>query len=317
MSRLTNAGWLCLAGVVLVQAQSPRFSAPLSGHIYDPPTRSIRPLTGVPGGAWLGPPVLTGVDFASVAPNGQYALGFRDGQAVVAVFGREVAETPIAGALADAERAVWARDGSTVVLSSNRHVAQRITGLPDSPWAGEQIDIGDAGAVLAVDGSSGAIVAGSGAGPDGGLYLVSETAPPVWLMAMKEPGAAVFSRDGQVLYVAERSTGEVFTLRNLSDGAQITSLVAAQDALEQPAGLAVDESRLYVAGVAARLVRVYDATTARLMKDIPLEATPTGIEPISDRGVFLIAGRNANSQPVVILDIHAQSVFYVPAGGEE
>lgn len=50
------------------------FEGVRSGLLYDPPTASIRFVEGVPGAAFLGLPILEGVQAASISPSGQAAL---------------------------------------------------------------------------------------------------------------------------------------------------------------------------------------------------------------------------------------------------
>src|SRR5260370_40702316 len=60
-------------------AQSVTMQGPVSGFIFHNPTQTIRPIMGIPGAAYVGAAVFTGVDFAVVAPNGKPAIFRQDG----------------------------------------------------------------------------------------------------------------------------------------------------------------------------------------------------------------------------------------------
>ena len=47
---------------------------PVSGLIFDAPSRSVRPIIGVPGSSYLGQALLENIDNAFIAPDGESAL---------------------------------------------------------------------------------------------------------------------------------------------------------------------------------------------------------------------------------------------------
>ena len=55
-------------------AQRAELGGPISGFVYEKNTRSLRPVLGVLGAAYLGEPVLSGAEAAAVSPNGRIAL---------------------------------------------------------------------------------------------------------------------------------------------------------------------------------------------------------------------------------------------------
>src|SRR5512134_3362781 len=55
-------------------------TGPVSGMVFDADSRSLRPVVGVPGAAYLGQPAVSGLDWASVAPNGRAALVLSNAQ---------------------------------------------------------------------------------------------------------------------------------------------------------------------------------------------------------------------------------------------
>src|SRR5579871_576594 len=69
---------LLAALVVPLSAQS-TFSGPVAGYVFDGSQRSIRPVLGNVGAAYLGPASAAKWVNASVAPNGKMALGLGRG----------------------------------------------------------------------------------------------------------------------------------------------------------------------------------------------------------------------------------------------
>src|SRR5262245_46644462 len=67
----------------LLPAQQSLFQGPIEGFTFDPPTRTLRAVIGSLGAASLGPDLLKGLDYASVAPRQNYGLSFQSGRCLV------------------------------------------------------------------------------------------------------------------------------------------------------------------------------------------------------------------------------------------
>src|SRR4051794_19410138 len=61
-------------------AQSGGFGSPTAGYIYSPAGRSVRPLMGIRGSSYIGSPVLSDIDSASIAPDGKWVFVTREGR---------------------------------------------------------------------------------------------------------------------------------------------------------------------------------------------------------------------------------------------
>ena len=70
---------LLVAGACALVAlgEDSRMSGPIPGFVFHSPTRSIRPIVGVPGSAYLGAMVAQDFDAASVSPLGKSGLATR------------------------------------------------------------------------------------------------------------------------------------------------------------------------------------------------------------------------------------------------
>ena len=51
-------------GGLSLWAQEARLSGPISGLVFDRPSHSIRPIMGLPGAAYLGDPLVDGLEWA-------------------------------------------------------------------------------------------------------------------------------------------------------------------------------------------------------------------------------------------------------------
>jgi hypothetical protein len=121
-----------------VNAQPASFHGPIAGFAYARASRSVRPLLGVPGAAWIGPPVLSEVDWASIAPGGRWAVLIKGGGASFMRGLSDLAptEAPVDGLIDAVDRVVWSRDGSFAILySSSGGQLQRVR-LSDRPQSG-------------------------------------------------------------------------------------------------------------------------------------------------------------------------------------
>ena len=118
-------------------------AGPVTGFIFDAQLGAVRPMLGLPGAAYLGPAAATGLDAASVAPDGSAALAVERGGKLVLYSGLRSATPvalPLSGAIAGADRFAWAGiSGAAAVYSSRTGQAQILTGLASSPAAAAPI----------------------------------------------------------------------------------------------------------------------------------------------------------------------------------
>jgi hypothetical protein len=169
---------LALVAIQPAAAQQASLSGPLSGFLFDSPTSSIRPVVGIAGSAYLGTPVLGGVDFASVGPNGASALVIQGGQlsAVSGLNNPAPRITPLDAPFSSSMIIGWAQDGSRVVFASDSGgaVIQSIRwtgGVPSLDPAIDLSSIGGTISTLAVDAALQSILIGIRDQAAGGVYL--------------------------------------------------------------------------------------------------------------------------------------------------
>jgi hypothetical protein len=300
-------------------AQSSNVAGPNCGFVYQPNSRAIRPLLGVPGSSHIGPPVLKGMSFASISPDGDSALITMGGQSffVHGLAALAPVESSASGLIGAVDRVQWNRDGSFALLySSSTNRLQRVqvsgaaadTPIDLSPWG--------PAATLAIDPAGSQIAFGVA---QSGLYLFAAGQSPALLSSMAGPAAAAFDPTGQHLYAVDVDQQQIWEFDSGSGAFQFASLIQANAPAVIPAGLAVsgDGQKLLLADRAAQSVRVYDTASGSLANTIALDFVPSRFEALSAAPTFLLNGERSNEWLLILDARQLPGVFFVPAAGEE
>jgi len=311
---------LVLLGVLIApafgQGQVVKLDGPICGFVFDPPSRTIRPLLGIPGAAHLGAPTFSNLDFAAVSPDGRQALAVRDGQLWILRDPTAPIASPIDNAIDHPERIIWASDSSTAALySSSARSIQRVQLLVGSPQLDPPIDtsfLPGPISALAVD-TKGRIAVGVSDPAAGGVYLFSFDKPPAQIASVNDPSALVFS--GKGLYIADRQSRSVLEIPDLAAGG-IAPFLAEQDGVVDPAAIAIspDQRRFYLASREDRTLRVYQINTRSLIAELPLDSEPSRIDSLSQPSLFALNTRQKPTDSLLLLDGRSgDSVYFVPA----
>ena len=304
---------LFLAGCALAQTASVR--GPLAGLIFDPGSRTVRPLHGVPGSSYIGSPVLNEVDLASVAPGGDWAFVAKGGRAlfVRGLASPSPAESSPDGLIA-ADRVVWNRDGSAALLySSSANQLQRVRLSASDATADAPLDL-PSGRVtaLALD-QAGRQIALGVAGK--GLYLFNAGDSPALISSIAQPAAAAFDETGRKLYAVDLDS---FRIVEFDSGAAQADFSAIGSTITAT-GLAVSGGSQYLllADSTARAVYVYDIAGRSLANTLNLDFAPSRFEPLSSGPTFLLNGDKAGEWLLVLDARQTPGITIVPAAGEE
>ena len=321
-------GWCTFASFSLLallagpaNAQSASFQFPITGFVYSHTSRTVRPLLGVPGSTYVGSPVLTEVDSASIAPGGKWALITKSGRSafVGGLPDLAPAEASAGGLLDPVDRVVWNRDGSVALLySSSRSQLQRVRLSGNGVLADPPVDLSPWGhlTTLAIDPTGRQIalgVAGSG------LYLFDGGQSPALLSSVAQPAAATFDDTGRRLFAIDLETQRILEFDSGAGPLEFASLAQADGTAVTPAGLAVSGGGRYLllADSTARTVRVYETASRNLANTIPLDFAPSRLEPLSTRPVFLLNGDSGNEWLLLLDAMQIPALSFVPASQEE
>lgn len=291
---------------------------PVTGFVFDTQAGAIRSMLGIPGAAYLGNAVATGLEAAAVAPDGSSALAVQQAGKLVLYTGlRNAAPVAlsVAGAIVGADRFAWAADGSSAaVYSSSSGQGQVVTGLAKSPVAGAPIDLsGLPGQVsaLAFDGQR--LIVGVASGGSGGVYLARSQSAPERIAVSASPSAIALA--GGSLYFADNQSQQIWQVQSYATAPAAISF-ASDSGISSPAGLGVsaDGQRLFVANAGNRKLAVYEIVSRAALQSVDLPFTPTRIDLFGDASVFLLNGIGRGPL-YVVRDGGAgkAAVFFVPA----
>src|SRR5258708_4487047 len=104
--------WAALAVCPVLLSQGLLMQGPTSGVVFESSTSSIRPILGLAGGAHLGSAIYTGLDYASIAPDGRSALAVQSGQLILIQDLANRQSAPLSGTISHVDRILWAADSS-------------------------------------------------------------------------------------------------------------------------------------------------------------------------------------------------------------
>lgn len=305
-------------------AQTVVVGAPSSSYLFDMGRSSIRPLIGLAGSSFLGDPLLTGLQFASVAPNGTTAVAvWPDRVELVADLGKYPdSSSVIGGALANPNQIFWDRNSSAAVfLSSTERQIQFVhrnggsfsvssLGLPDSCTGRVKALAADAANAIAAV----LCTPDQDAGGTQNLFLIQPNAGPALVQTPSTPVSAAFALNGS-FYLAG-SDSSISVIRNPASNSTAEFLFVENDVLNGAAALMVQstDQLLYSADSSQRRVRVYDLNTFQKVDDLDVGWQPTQFQPFLSNS-FLMNTGGSSSEPRLLLRTAPQRlVLFVPAG---
>ncbi len=291
---------LLLAAACLASgAEQGGFSGPVSGVLFDSQTRAIRPVMGVPGAAYLGPPLAAEFELASVSPSGRMALAVERGRAVLIPLSGDLRTGALDGALENVSRIAWVDASAAVIAAGSRvQLWRNLDQRPELAVGGEV-----EGEILALAAANDALLAAT----RGGVYLVGKHSPARLLAAVEDASAlAVWGRD---LYVAGRERGEILVVRDFERGAGAEFFARVDD----PAGLAVENGIVFAASGKKRQLAAFRVAGGGSAGEVDLDFEPVRIERLA--GPLFLLNHGGANEPLYVLDAaRGLAVYFIPAG---
>jgi hypothetical protein len=303
----TLALLLCLAPAVVAQERT-AVSGPVSGIVYDRQAQSLRPVMGVPGGAYLGADLVGGLETASVSPDGESALAVAGGRLLL-ITGLRAAPSAAAieGALSGAGRFAWSPDGRTAAVATDGLV-QVLRSLDKTPAADAPLAFAGELSALAVDSTGGVL-----AGRSDGLYRVDASGATLVLKAAVS--ALAFARGERDVFAAGRAADQLWLVRDFAGDAG----AAAFAAVSSPVGLQVsqDGARVFAASADSKSVAVLDAASGASLGTLDLECTPSELSAFGRQDLWLLNSNGNASEPLYLVSGAGKpAAWFVPAGRE-
>lgn len=319
--------WNLAAAVILTgwavaaHAQfAPPLGGPIEAFVFDPPTKSIRAVLGALGSTSLSEPLMSELDYGSVAPRHPQAIVFQGGRgtSVSSLSSSELERRELPEFVVVPEGIAWSGDGAVAAFySKSQNWVQIIRGLPLSPSASAPVSI-PAGSLTAVvvDQTGDQIIAAI-SGEVAGVYRVGDSidfSQP--LVSSQQPTSVSFSNDGQSIYVLDAATKEVAGL-NLTTFARESLPVTD---LEDPKFILSSKDNanrqvIYVVSARDRVLAIYDMAAQQRMAGIPLDFEPTTFEALG-RNSFSLNTRTTTNDPLWCLagaSVGEPGVYFIPA----
>lgn len=283
---------LLSCGAAALSAQEALLQGPVSGLVFDQAVRALRPVTGVPGAAYLGAQQHSG-DAGFVAPNSAAAVVL-EGDSLLLYRGAGTTRLDWQGSLdaaAFSANAVAAA-GPRVRLYLNDEAIDLAS--PDGPVRALAIDSTERGAVALTETGVWHLQAGE-------ARLVA---------ALDAAGLAI---KGSSLYVADRTRNEVLVIHNFAEAPETARLAGDFD---QPVGVAfAQDGRLVVADRTS--VSTLNAVTGERLERVELDFTPARVEAMG-ADLFRLDGRTQDTDPVQIATLEqGLRVYFVPGKAAE
>lgn len=316
MSPASRLGWALCGLALSCFSQTLQISGPSTGLVFDAPTGSLRRILGNPGAARLSTPLLSGLDWASVAPDGVSAVISLQGETRL-VTAADLDGSPIDAVLPEPRFSAWAPDSSSVALYSPaaaaiqwlRRDGSLSTAEPSIPLTGAE---GSAVAFAADAASRQAFIAIDGAGlfrvsaADGTSLLLP--APHVSALAVEPGGAALWAADrdaAAVIQILQPGSSEPAVSPLLTDSEKLTDISAL--------GLGAGGRHLYIADRAAKLLFSFDRDAAALSEGIALDTPAAALLPLGRPSLLFLGARQGDRDALYLLDERTTpTLFFVP-----
>jgi len=287
----------------------------VAGLVYDRPGRSIRPVIGAPGSAYLGEPLARDLEAAWVAPDGDQALALSRGS-LYWLEGLSV-HSPRWRTLSIGEGVPalvgWSVDSSAaaVYIPDRLILVHRAAGVV-AGFSTESLG----GRIITLAIADDAILAGV----EGvGLYRLSAGETPA-LVARLPEARAILPAGSDRLLVADRARQEILEVRCWREFPEVSPFASAAAGVSDPAALAAspDGRFLVVASSVGRRVTVFDLASGALIRELQLDFEPTRLEPLGDGASWLLAERRGAGEALEVLTVAGEpAVFFIPAPAEE
>ena len=321
MTPRNRLAWAIILLLVPCAAWS-QFQAPISGptlgYFWDRALGSLRPILGIPGSATVGDGLnlALALRFAEVAPRQDYALAVDESARILIVDLATRQLRFIAGAAATPDRIVFSPTGASAALYyRERRAVQALTGLPEAPAAGDEMDLSTLPPLItamAVSDRDGIILLGTA---DGIYAAQPRSGLPVLVSPIGRAGALSFLENSRDVILADHDRNELLWIRDVTGAAEKVLVAGERDGLTRPLAVAVAENNRKVFAAVAGGVAVTTLDGSPLTV-LACPCSPSGLHRLKGNSVFRL--NEPSNGPIFVLDAETAEprVLFVPSGGE-
>jgi hypothetical protein len=294
-------------------------SGPILGYVFDVNDGSIKPIAGIIGNSYIGPPVELGFSLtqAAILPGQASAIASSDSSADAIVVGletRPVSVQAITGAPSNPSAISISSAGSAAALyyaASGRLLVVR--GLPQNPTVTAAIDVSsihDPLSRMAVNTDGTSALLGFSQEDRDALYGWTAGSGLRFITAASKISAIVFAGAGAI--VADKSTHEAFLISDVGGEAARVSLTGPTEELSEPVAIAVSSRQeIYIGNAGTGTVVTFDSN-GRVLRTQSCSCAITDLYPIRD-SVFRLTSRL--DETIFLLDAEDADdrIVFVPA----
>lgn len=311
---LAAAGSLCFA-------QSPGWLGPISGTIYDPPTKALRRIVGLPGAAYLSKPLIDQLQWSIAAPDGKKAVALTTMGELLWLDNLDSEElTPILLAQNCTSRSIarWKADSSEVRIYEPECACFRT--FKTSPYRGAELS----GTELPVGALAGAIYdfawsdLETALATDKGLYRMDEAGIVRPLLDPAEGLRFLFDQHGGI-WAIKPSGGQIYEVKtDPKENASLRIVGSDPDRFRGVSAISSSQTGLWIADrETARLYRL-NRDTGNVVSEIALAAAPTKLERLAGNLLWLTGDRLDKDQPLLVLHgSETPQIYFVPGGDQQ
>lgn len=310
-----------LAASSLCFAQSPGWFGPISGAIYDPPTKALRRIVGLPGAARLSKPLIEQLQWSTAAPDGKKAVALTTMGELLWLDNLdrgEISSILLAQSCTPQSIARWKADSSEVRIFERECACFRT--FRASTFRGAEL----IGPEFPVGALAGAISDFAWYGPetviatDTGLYWMDEAGIVRPLLEPVEGLRFLLEQNGGI-WAIKPSDGQIYEVKtDPIENASLRFVGSDPDRFSGVSAISSSQSNLWIADrETARLYRL-NRDTGAVTAEIRLATAPTKLERLAGNLLWQTGDRFDKDQPLLVLyGSEMPQVYFVPGGDQQ
>jgi hypothetical protein len=294
------------------------------GLDYNPETRTLRPILGVPGASSLGAPLTVGIPYtnAYVPPDGRFAIvdsSTGSGFFLFAPGAKDLAPLPDLPAKPDLF-SFSPQASSAVFYFQESGQLFTIAGLPEQPQILQAMDTSNLPgpiAALAVNDSGTLILAGLAQDAGAGVFLLTQAGNSRILIPSEAAASLAFLPDRSDALVLTAVPGGVYLAKDLNGAEQIRPLISVAPDAETFTGAALSpDGNFLMTATSAGSVTLTNLTD-QSSRTITCPCKPDGMVRLGGAALFRLTAASAG--PIWILDATGDEprIVFVPRNEEE
>ena len=284
-------------------------SEPLLGHIFDPQSKRLQTISGIPGAAVTGKAGDLGwiPSAVHISPRHDHAflVGPESGRMLLAeLAGAQISVRP-GSEFAPADRIAFSPAGSSAALYYREsRLVRVVSGFPANPQEKRVVDLTSLPPLITALALSddGEVLLAATASEQGGVLLAhSRRRGVVHVASVGRVMGIGFVPDSRDALIADYARDELVLIRDVTGRATPLTLADRQDGLSRPiaVGVTSDGRRAFTASKGSNTVLTVDLGGG-LPSLTPCRCRIAGLQPLLGNGVFLLTA--ASDSPLYIFD---------------